>query len=100
MSGLHDRLDRIGPLGLGPGPGLQDETGSTVAEALLARWAGEVERFVKVMPRDYKRVLLAQSEAEREGREGIAKNAKNSKSLSNPPELIATIACSRTFGFA
>src|SRR5690348_8832872 len=34
-------------------------TGSTVASALLANWAAALSRFVKVMPRDYKRVLRA-----------------------------------------
>ena len=32
-------------------------TGSTVAEHVLGDWPGEVSRFVKVMPTDYKRVL-------------------------------------------
>jgi len=32
-------------------------TGSTVAAALLAKWPKAVTSFVKVMPRDYKRVL-------------------------------------------
>ncbi|HEV2369038.1 MAG TPA: hypothetical protein VGR90_04140, partial [Acidimicrobiales bacterium] len=44
------------------------ETGSTVAERLLAGWTIEVGRFVKVMPRDYKRVMEAAARAEREGR--------------------------------
>jgi len=43
------------------------ETGSTVAAALLAEWDDSVERFSKVMPRDYKRVLEAAREAERQG---------------------------------
>ncbi|HZU72852.1 MAG TPA: glutamate synthase large subunit [Acidimicrobiales bacterium] len=43
-------------------------TGSTVAERLLAGWAIEVGRFVKVMPQDYKRVLEAAHRAELEGR--------------------------------
>ncbi|PRX98536.1 glutamate synthase large subunit [Allonocardiopsis opalescens] len=43
------------------------ETGSTVAAALLADFEVAVERFGKVMPRDYKRVLAAQARAEREG---------------------------------
>jgi glutamate synthase (NADPH/NADH) large chain len=45
----------------------RDETGSVVAEALLAEGDGALARFGKVMPRDYKRVLLAQEQAEREG---------------------------------
>jgi glutamate synthase (NADPH/NADH) large chain len=44
------------------------ETGSTVARALLADWDAAVSRFVKVMPKDYKRVLAAQAAAERDGR--------------------------------
>ena len=48
----------------------RDATGSAVAEALLNDWAGAVSRFVKVMPRDYRRVLEEQRAAERE-REGV-----------------------------
>ncbi|MCB1693090.1 MAG: glutamate synthase large subunit [Pseudomonadales bacterium] len=33
-------------------------TGSSVAEAILANWEAELPRFVKVMPTDYKRVLM------------------------------------------
>jgi glutamate synthase (ferredoxin) len=36
-----------------------DYTGSAVAERLLADWDSSVQKFVKVMPVDYKRVLLA-----------------------------------------
>ncbi|HEX9969446.1 MAG TPA: glutamate synthase large subunit, partial [Acidimicrobiales bacterium] len=43
------------------------ETGSAVAERLLARWHDEVRRFVKVMPKDYKRVLEAAAIAEERG---------------------------------
>jgi glutamate synthase domain-containing protein 2/glutamate synthase domain-containing protein 1/glutamate synthase domain-containing protein 3 len=39
-------------------------TGSLVARNVLAAWERERTRFVKVMPRDYKRVLAAQAEAE------------------------------------
>jgi glutamate synthase (NADPH/NADH) large chain len=45
------------------------ETGSRVAAALLADWDVAAERFAKVMPKDYKRVLHAASAAEREGRD-------------------------------
>jgi glutamate synthase (NADPH/NADH) large chain len=45
------------------------ETGSAVAHALLADWDSAVERFGKVMPKDFKRVLTAQAEAERDGRD-------------------------------
>ena len=44
------------------------ETGSAVAERLLAGWARALEDFVKVMPRDYRRVLEATARAEEEGR--------------------------------
>jgi len=43
------------------------ETGSAVAARLLAGW--DVSRFTKVMPKDYKRVLSAASQAQREGRD-------------------------------
>ncbi|MEK9942335.1 MAG: glutamate synthase subunit alpha, partial [Gammaproteobacteria bacterium] len=33
-------------------------TGSVIAEALINNWETSLARFVKVMPRDYKRVLL------------------------------------------
>jgi glutamate synthase (NADPH/NADH) large chain len=44
------------------------ETGSTVAARLLDRWHESVRSFVKVFPRDYKRVLEAMALAEQEGR--------------------------------
>jgi glutamate synthase (NADPH/NADH) large chain len=43
------------------------ETGSEVASRLLSSWETEVMHFVKVMPRDYKRVMQAIAEAEAEG---------------------------------
>ncbi|MCK8613570.1 glutamate synthase large subunit [Gordonia sp. C13] len=45
------------------------ETESPVAAALLADWDTAQTKFAKVMPRDYKRVLLAISEAEKTGRD-------------------------------
>jgi glutamate synthase (NADPH) large chain len=45
----------------------QEETGSPVAEALLADWDNALPRFTEVMPRDFRRVLDAKAEAEREG---------------------------------
>jgi glutamate synthase (NADPH/NADH) large chain len=45
-----------------------DETGSPVAAALLDDWARAEATFVKVMPRDYQRVLDAAAEAEADGR--------------------------------
>ena len=45
----------------------QQETGSTVAEKLLADWPASLARFTEVMPSDYKRVLEAREEALEEG---------------------------------
>ncbi|GCD89490.1 glutamate synthase large subunit [Nocardioides sp. LS1] len=44
-----------------------EETGSTVAEELLADWPAALARFTEVMPSDYKRVLDARAEALEEG---------------------------------
>jgi glutamate synthase domain-containing protein 3 len=44
-------------------------TGSTYAAGILAGWRDVQPRFVKIMPRDYKRVLLAEARARAEGRE-------------------------------
>ena len=44
-----------------------EETGSTVAEALLADWDSALARFTEVMPSDFKRVLEAREEAIEEG---------------------------------
>ncbi len=44
------------------------ETGSAVAERLLSSWDTEVREFVKVMPRDYRRILEATRQAEAAGR--------------------------------
>ncbi len=44
-------------------------TGSTVAQKLLAHWDKTRLKFVKVMPRDYKRVLQAEAKARAESRE-------------------------------
>ena len=52
----------------------REYTGSTVAERLLADWPSAISRFVKVMPRDYRRVLEAQKAREGAEREqaGVA----------------------------
>ena len=42
-------------------------TQSAVAQKILARWEDYQTRFVKVMPRDYKRVLLAIKKARAAG---------------------------------
>ena len=44
-----------------------DATDSAVGQRILADWTGELKHFVKVMPRDFKRVLQAIAEAERSG---------------------------------
>src|SRR6476620_10778839 len=44
-----------------------EETGSTVAEELLADWPAAVARFTQVMPSDYRRVLDARAEALEDG---------------------------------
>jgi glutamate synthase (ferredoxin) len=43
-------------------------TGSAVGTRVLANWEATLQQFVKVMPRDYKRVLLAQAKAAAAGR--------------------------------
>ena len=45
----------------------RDETNSAVAKAILADWESSLDKFVKVMPRDYKRVLEAARDAEARG---------------------------------
>jgi glutamate synthase (NADPH/NADH) large chain len=45
------------------------ETGSAVAEAILADWPRHVVAFSTIMPRDYKRVLQASRLAELSGRD-------------------------------
>jgi glutamate synthase (NADPH/NADH) large chain len=44
-----------------------DATDSAVGQRILADWDAEQQHFAKVMPRDYKRVLEAIAEAERNG---------------------------------
>ncbi len=46
----------------------RDETGSEVAQRILADWVSSSEQFVTVMPRDYRRVLEATELAVAEGR--------------------------------
>jgi glutamate synthase (NADPH/NADH) large chain len=46
----------------------RDETGSAVADRILADWVGSSEQFVTVMPQDYRRVLEATERALSEGR--------------------------------
>ncbi|MDQ3483934.1 MAG: hypothetical protein M3445_00715, partial [Actinomycetota bacterium] len=44
-----------------------EETGSTVAEELLADWESSLTRFTEVMPRDYRIVLEAKAKAKADG---------------------------------
>ena len=48
------------------------ETGSEVAARLLDDWASASRSFVKVMPNDYKRVMLAAEQARAEGTDEVA----------------------------
>jgi glutamate synthase (NADPH/NADH) large chain len=54
---LHDLVERY-----------YTETGSRIAASLLGDWGRRAASFRKIMPRDYKRVLIAVAEAERAGR--------------------------------
>ncbi|MGW2522921.1 glutamate synthase-related protein, partial [Streptomyces sp. NPDC001617] len=45
----------------------QEETGSTVAEKILAEWDTAVDRFSKIIPSTYKAVLAAKDAAEQAG---------------------------------
>jgi len=47
----------------------RDQTGSAVADRILSDWSQQVNHFVKVMPHEYKKVLLAISEAEKSGKD-------------------------------
>jgi glutamate synthase (NADPH/NADH) large chain len=49
----------------------RDETGSAVATRLLDRWDEARAAFVKVMPKDYKRVLEAQRRAAETGEDAL-----------------------------
>jgi glutamate synthase domain-containing protein 3 len=65
-------------------------TGSRYAESVLADWASLQKRFVKVMPRDYKRALAADARRrEEEAREAplavpvaVAKVRKSKRGVS------------------
>lgn len=46
-------------------------TGSPVAKAMLSDWENNLQFFVKVFPRDYRRALAAQAGAERQGPETV-----------------------------
>lgn len=53
-----------------------EETGSTVAAALLEDWDTALGRFTEVMPSDYKRVLDARAEAFEDGLDEDEANAR------------------------
>lgn len=44
-----------------------DATDSAVGQRILADWDNQLGHFTKVMPRDYKRVLQAIADAQRNG---------------------------------
>ena len=44
-------------------------TGSALGRRVLRDWEHQMQRFVKIMPRDYKRVLQAQAKAAAIGRD-------------------------------
>ena len=46
-----------------------EATASTYAGRILTDWVGLQPKFVKVVPKDYKRVMLAEARAKAEGRE-------------------------------
>ena len=49
-----------------------DLTGSKKAQAILANWDASLAKFIKVMPKDYKRVLQAIATAQAKGLSGDA----------------------------
>jgi glutamate synthase (NADPH/NADH) large chain len=52
-----------------------EETGSTVAEALLDDWAAAAPRFTQIIPSNYRRVLAARAAAEEQGLDEAATTA-------------------------
>ena len=69
------RVDFSAACSLGPGKidlleSIQ-RTGSLRASNILASWERECQRFVTVMPRDYKRVLQERAQAESEEGERV-----------------------------
>jgi glutamate synthase (NADPH/NADH) large chain len=76
LAGMHNgEMVDLEPLSPADGAWLRDrvalhheETGSAVALEILADWKSASERFVTVMPRDYRRVLEATERAVAEGR--------------------------------
>ncbi|MGD9961235.1 glutamate synthase large subunit [Nocardioides sp.] len=71
---VNPEFVELGPVDAATGQELEvlvrrhhEETGSKVAEDLLADWPAALSRITEVMPRDYKRVLEARAEALQEG---------------------------------
>jgi len=64
----------------------QEYTGSTVAEKILKNWEASVVKIVKVLPKDYKRVLEAEKRVKAQGLSGdeaaMAAFNENMKDLS------------------
>jgi glutamate synthase (ferredoxin) len=62
-----------------------DYTGSEKARLLLSQWQAVAPRFVKVMPKDYKRVLVSVRRAHEQGLSGdeaiMAAFEENSRDL-------------------
>ena len=60
-------------------------TGSTVAERILAAWPTQLPKFVRVIPKDYKRVLACLKRAHDQGLSGdeatMAAFEENSRDL-------------------
>ncbi|MFL6107995.1 MAG: glutamate synthase-related protein, partial [Marmoricola sp.] len=70
----NTELVDLGPVPAGESDFLKDlvdqhfeETGSTVAEELLADWDASLARFTEVMPRDFRVVMEAKAKAEADG---------------------------------
>ncbi len=71
---VNTEMVRVGPVPDEAVDGLRglvarhaEETGSPVAEALLAGWDAAVARFTQVLPKDFERVLAARTRAEEAG---------------------------------
>jgi glutamate synthase (NADPH/NADH) large chain len=71
---VNKELVELGPVGAEAAEELEhmvrrhfEETGSTVAEELLADWETSLTRFTEVMPTDYRKVLEAKAKAEADG---------------------------------
>ena len=70
------------------------ETDSAVAERLLGAWGSEVGEFVKVMPRDYRRILEATALAEAQGR-SVDEAVMEAAAWVSPPDSWSSPAACR-----